>query len=294
MNRRGRRYIVRCMGTLYVVGTPIGNLEDLTLRAARVLGAVSLVAAEDTRVSRRLLNHLGVRAHCVSCNEHNWRQRLPALVRALEAGDVALVTDAGMPGVSDPGAGIVQAVVEKGFGVEVIPGPSAVTTALAVSGMPADSFLFLGFLPRRGRERRDRLAAVATVADTLVLFESPHRLRATLADLLDALGDRRIAVCRELTKLHEEVWRGLVSQAIDYFEAPRGEFVLVVARAGVSDGGDAEEKRELAREQLVVLRQSGARAREAVAEVVTATGLPRSEVYRMWVETGEDRQGDED
>ena len=286
MNRHAQRYIVPCMGTLYVVGTPIGNLEDVTVRAARVLGEVSLVAAEDTRVSRRLLNHLGVRVPCVSCNEHNWRQRLPELLRALETGDVALVTDAGMPGVSDPGAAIVAAVADEGNSVVAIPGPSAVTTALAVSGMQADSFTFLGFLPRRGRERRERLAGAAAIPDTLVIFESPHRLRATLADLLGVLGDRRMAVCRELTKLHEEVWRGRISEAIDYFEAPRGEFVLVVAGAGAAVELEGQASLEEAQEMLAALRQSGSRAREAVAEVMAATGLPRSEVYRMWVETG--------
>ena len=176
------------MGTLYVVGTPIGNLEDITLRAARVLGEVSLVAAEDTRVTRRLLNHLGIRVPLVSCNEHNWRARLPELLRALESGDAALVTDAGMPGVSDPGALLVQEVAVSGFPVTAVPGPSAVTTALAVSGLAADSFLFLGFLPRRRKERRERLAEIARFRETLVIFEAPHRLRATLEDLLSALG----------------------------------------------------------------------------------------------------------
>ena len=286
MNRRAGEYIVACMGTLYIVGTPIGNLEDVTVRAARVLGEVSLVAAEDTRVSRRLLNHLVVRVPCVSCNEHNWRQRLPELLRALETGDVALVTDAGMPGVSDPGAAIVAAVADEGNSVVAIPGPSAVTTALAVSGMQADSFSFLGFLPRRRRERRERLAGAAAILDTLVIFESPHRLRATLADLLGVLGDRRMAVCRELTKLHEEVWRGRISEAIDYFEVPRGEFVLVVAGAGAAVESEGQASLEKAQEMLAALRQSGSRAREAVAEVMAATGLPRSQVYRMWVETG--------
>ncbi|MDE2937979.1 MAG: 16S rRNA (cytidine(1402)-2'-O)-methyltransferase [Chloroflexota bacterium] len=274
------------MGTLYVVGTPIGNLEDLTLRAARALGEVSMVAAEDTRVSRRLLNHLGIRVSCVSCNEHNWRQRVPELVRVLETGDVALVTDAGMPGVSDPGAAIVTAIAAEGFDVQVIPGPSAVTTALAVSGFAADSFTFLGFLPRRGRERRERLAWASALPDTLVVFEAPHRLRATLADLLGALGDRQMAVCRELTKLHEEVWRGSLSEAVEHFTEARGEFVLVVAGAGAVKQIEAHDSQEQARELLAAQRESGARAREAVAEVVAATGLPRSEVYRMWVETG--------
>jgi len=282
---------ISSMGTLYVVGTPIGNLEDLTLRAARVLGEVSLVAAEDTRVSRRLLSHLGVRVPLVSCNEHNWRQRLPELLRYLLQGDVALVTDAGMPGVSDPGATIVSAVAAEGFPVQVIPGPSAVTAALAVSGMPADAFLFLGFLPRRRKERRERLAGVTATRETLVAFEAPHRLRSLLEDLLLTLGDRDIAVCRELTKLHQEVWRGPVSGALEYFDAPRGEFVLVVA--GAVDSGDTGQPTdsEVARKQLMSLRKSGSRARDAVAQVTAATGLPRSQVYRLWVETAEDSAG---
>ena len=274
------------MGKLYVVGTPIGNLEDITLRAARVLGEVSLVAAEDTRVSRRLLNHLDIRVPCLSCNEHNWRQRLPELLRALGNGDVALVTDAGMPAVSDPGAAVVAAVAAEGLAVEVIPGPSAVTTALALSGMPSDAFLFLGFLPRRRKERRERLAKVSAISDTLVIFEAPHRLKVTLSDLLETLGDRQIAVCRELTKLHEEVWRGPLSESADYFETPRGEFVLVIAGAEDSSLDGQESSTEQAMEQLTTLRQSGSRAREAVAAVTEATGLPRSQIYRLWLETG--------
>ncbi len=276
---------------MYVVGTPIGNLEDLTLRAARVLGEVSLVAAEDTRVSRRLLNHLGIRVPLVSCNEHNWRQRLPELLRALAEGDVALVTDAGMPGVSDPGAAVVAAIAGEGFSAQAVPGPSAVTTALAASGMPADAFLFLGFLPRRRKERRERLARASTFQETLVAFEAPHRLKNLLEDLLQTLGDRHIAVCRELTKLHEEVWRGPVSEAMEHFEAPRGEFVLVIAGAEALEEGDRADSPDIARQQLSVLRQSGSRARDAVAQVTAATGLPRSEVYRLWVETGWDTAG---
>ena len=273
------------MGKLYLVGTPIGNLEDITLRAARVLGEVSLVAAEDTRVSRRLLNHLGIRVACLSCNEHNWRQRLPELLRALESGDVALVTDAGMPAVSDPGADLVSILSAQGVAVEVIPGPSAVTTALALSGMPSDAFLFLGFLPRRSRQRRERLAQVSNSPDTLVIFEAPHRLRAALSDLLETLGDRQIVVCRELTKRHEEAWRGSISQAIEHFAEPRGEFVLVVAGAAAPTQDEPEANREQARLQLAALKESGGRARDSVAEVTAATGLPRSEVYRLWLES---------
>ena len=271
------------------MGTPIGNLEDITLRASRVLAKVALVAAEDTRVTRRLLAHLKARVPLVSCNEHNWSARLSELLTALKSGDVALVTDAGMPSVSDPGSEVVRQVAAAGHSVEVIPGPSAVTTALAVSGLPADTFLFLGFLPRRRVERKKKLAAVARVADTLVIFEAPHRMRATLEDLLSVLGDRQMAVCRELTKLHEEVKRAPISEALDYFATPRGEFVLVVAAyEGVAHNEEAVDL-ETVRQQLADLRSSGARARDAVAEVMAATALPRREVYRLWIETGESR-----
>lgn len=290
------------MGTLYIVGTPIGNLEDLTRRAARILGQVSLIAAEDTRVTRRLLNHLGLRARLISCNRHNWPARLPELLRALESGDAALVTDAGMPAVSDPGSEVTAQVAAAGFPVAVIPGASAVTAALAAAGMPADSFLFLGFLPRRRQDRQARLAAAASCPFTLVIFEAPHRLRPTLEDLLATLGDRNIAVCRELTKLHEEVRRSSIAQALDYFTAPRGEFVLVVAGTGKKAGpgsglgtmlepgpepGPTRAVRAAALAQLAQLRREGKRSREAVAAVVAATGLPRREVYRLWVETAE-------
>ena len=292
LNRWELKYIVPTMGTLYVVGTPIGNLEDITLRAARVLGEVDIIAAEDTRVTRRLLNHLGIRARLVSCNEHNWMQRMPELLQALEKGDVGLVTDAGMPGVSDPGAGVVRSVADSGFSVEVIPGPSAVTSALSVSGMPAGSFHFLGFLPRRRNDRRETLSGVSGLEAPLVVFESPHRLRVTLEDLQAALSDRDIAICRELTKFHEEVWYGTISDALEHFAEPRGEFVLVImGNEHKEDTGDATGP-DLARRQLADLRRSGARARDAVQEVIAATGLPRGEVYRLWLETAADAPQD--
>ena len=272
------------MGTFYVVGTPIGNLEDLTRRAARILAAVDLIAAEDTRITRRLLNYLGLRTPLLSCHRHNWQARLPQLLQALESGEVALVTDAGMPAVSDPGAEITAAVAAAGFPVEVIPGPSAVTAALAAAGMPADSFLFLGFLPRRRRERQAALAQAAALPYTLVIFEAPHRLRPALADLQAILGDRQIAVCRELTKIHQEVWRGDIAGALDYFTAPRGEFVLVVAGNSDTPATKTAGDPAAARQQLAEKRKAGLRARDAVAAVTAATGLPRREVYQLWLE----------
>ena len=277
------------MGTLYVVGTPIGNLEDITLRAARILGQVDLIAAEDTRVTRRLLNHLEVHTRLISYHQHNQQARLPALLAALESGDVALVTDAGMPGISDPGDLLVSRAAAAGFKVEVVPGVSAVTAALALSGFPGDSFLFLGFLPRRRKERRERLLAVVASPLTLVIFEAPHRLRATLADLLAVLGDREIAVCRELTKVHEEVFRATVSQTIEHFSSPRGELVLVLG--GSTPAGPEPPDLDTACQQLAELREAGARAKEAVAAVAASLGIPKKTAYRLWLQTGRAGRG---
>ena len=275
------------MGTLYVVGTPIGNLEDLTLRAARILGQVALVAAEDTRVSRKLLTHLGIHVPLLSYHQRNWPARLPTLLNSLASGDVALVTDAGMPGVSDPGSELVARAAAAGFKVEVVPGPSAVTTALAASGFAGDAFVFLGFLPRRARARRELLMSMASSPLTLVMFETPHRLQAALQDLLEVLGDREIAVCRELTKLHEEVFRSTVSGALEHFVAPRGEFVLVTPGVAASDRSTAPAASDLetARQQLAQLRGSGVRAKEAVAAVSASWGLPKKDVYQLWLQT---------
>lgn len=274
------------MGTLYVVGTPIGNLEDLTLRAARVLGQVTLVAAEDTRVTRKLLTHLGIHVPLTSYHQRNRLARMPLLLDSLASGDVALVTDAGMPGISDPGSELVARAAAAGFSVEVVPGPSAVTTALAISGFTGDAFVFLGFLPRRAGARRELLKSVASSPLTLVMFEAPHRLQTSLKDLLEVLGDREIAVCRELTKLHEEVFRGTVSGASDHFAAPRGEFVLVMPGASAADRSTVTASDlETARQQLAQLRGSGAKAKEAVAAVSDSWGLPKKAVYQLWLQT---------
>ena len=287
----------RCsiLGTLYKVGTPIGNLEDLTPRAARILGEVSLVAAEDTRVSRRLFSHLGIRPRTTSFHQHNWRGKLDGVLAELAQGDVALVTDAGMPGISDPGSELVAAAAQAGFRVEIMPGPSAVTSALALSGFPGDGFLFLGFLPRRKKERQGSLREASLSVVPLVLFEAHHRLRATLADLDAVLGDRPLAVCRELTKLHEEVFRGTAAQALEHFDSPRGEVVVVVQgrQAAIDNHGDPGELEgnevavdEDLRMRLSALRQAGVGAKDAVAQVAEATGLAKDRVYRVWVEVG--------
>lgn len=277
------------MATLYVIGTPIGNLEDLTLRARRILSSVPLVAAEDTRVTRRLLAHLDAHPRLHSCHEHNWKQQLPRLLEALAEGDAALVTDAGSPAVSDPGAGLVAAVADAGHTVVSIPGVSAVTAALSVAGFPADRFVFLGFLPRRRSNRTATLVESARSPQTMVLFEAPHRLQSTLTDIVDALNDPHIAVCRELTKLHEEVWRGNASAALEHFTEPRGEFTIVIGPVTLAEpehSASEDELMETARHALSQRRAAGKRGRDAVAEVVASTGLPRRAVYALWVETG--------
>ena len=280
------------MGTLFIIGTPIGNLEDLSPRAARILAQVGLVAAEDTRVTRRLLSHLGIRVPTVSYHQHNWRTRLPQVIKSLEDRDVALGCDAGMPVVSDPGSELVSQASSAGFPVEVVPGPSALTAALSVSGFSADAFTFLGFLPPRRRDRRQRLGAVAQLTMTLVIFEAPHRLRALLGDVLEILGDRQIAVCRELTKIYEEVYRGNVSQALEQSQAPRGEYVVVIQGAPEPQACDEASNHAYARvleqaaEQLTALRSNRTRAKDAVALVSQALGLPKNLVYRMWVDLG--------
>ncbi len=271
------------MGTLHLVATPIGNLEDVTLRALRVLREVSLIAAEDTRTTRKLLTHYHIRQKLLSYNEHNMRGRTPQILAALGAGDVALVSEAGTPGISDPGYELVVAAAGAGYPVLPVPGPSAITAALAVSGLPSRQFTFVGFLPRRAAERRRLLASLAAERRTIVAFESPHRLRQSLADLLSAWGDRRITVCRELTKAFEEVFRGTIAQAMEHFAEPRGEFSLVVEGAPAAIPTPLSEG--AVREQLRRLKALGVPTREAVRQVAQHSGLPRREVYRLWVET---------
>ncbi len=275
------------MPTLYLIATPIGNLEDLSFRALRLFREVSLIAAEDTRTTRKMLNHYGIQNRLVSYNDHNKAQRIPYILDALKASDVALVSEAGMPGISDPGYDLVVAASDAGILVTPIPGPSAVLAALAASGLPTRRFLYLGFLPKRRGERRRFLAEYGGEQATIVAFESPRRLAETLAALLEVWGDRRIAVCRELTKLYEEIFRGRISEAIEHFDNPRGEFTLVVEGrpedAGSGRMPEAEFEKELER-----LRGSGARTKEAVAHLVGVSGLPRREVYRMWLDAREE------
>jgi 16S rRNA (cytidine1402-2'-O)-methyltransferase len=213
---------------LYVVATPIGNLEDISLRALRVLSEVRVIAAEDTRKTRRLLNAYNIETPLTSYHEHSRRAKFDYLLGYLEKEDLALVSEAGVPGLSDPGYDLIVAAIERGISVVPVPGASAVTTALVVSGLPTDQFVYVGFLPRRKGQRQGLLNSIIEEPRTIVAFEAPHRLKEALTDIEEILGDRRIAVCRELTKVHEEVFRGRVSQAREHFAESRGEFSLVI------------------------------------------------------------------
>ncbi len=269
------------MGALYLVSTPIGNLEDITLRALRVLQAVSLIAAEDTRTTRKLLSHYDIHTPLTSYNEHNRRAKTPRLLEALAEGDVALVSEAGTPAISDPGQHLVDAAWEAGFRVVPVPGPSVLTAALSASGLSTRRFLYLGFLPRQPGPLRRLLRSVRDAAETLVAFEAPHRVRTTLAILREELGDRRAAVCRELTKMHEEVFRGCLSEAAGHFLEPRGEFTLVVE--GRSEEIAAAEAPGDLRAEIQRLRAAGVPAREALPALSGRFGLPRRQLYRLWL-----------
>ena len=268
------------MGILYLVGTPIGNMEDITLRALRILHEVGLVAAEDTRTTGRLLRHHGIDTPLVSYHEFSDEERVEQLLDRLAATDVALVSDAGMPGLSDPGFRLVRAAVDAGITITPVPGPSAAVSALISSGLPTDSFLFLGFLPRQQSARRDALAAVATLPFTLVLYEAPHRLLKTLADLQVVLGERAVVVARELTKYYEEIWRGNLAAAIDYFgqDRIRGEITLVVA--GASAAEVAWDEAAVRRAMAAKLAQ-GIRRKKAAAQVAEQAGWRKREVYDL-------------
>ncbi len=269
------------MGKLFIVATPLGNLEDITLRALRILGEVSLIATEDTRTTGRLLNHFNITCPMTSYYEHNKITRLERVLDALSAGDVALVSEAGTPLLSDPGYELVQAAIEQGVDVIPIPGPSAVATALSACGLPPDRFLFMGFPPRKTAARKTWLTAVQNQPATLVFYESPHRVRATLGDMVDVFGsDRPVAVCRELTKMYEEIWRGSLQEAVSEWQTrnPRGEFTLVIAGAKAAEDPWNENR---VYSLLVELLDSGLSARDAVHGAVAQSGWPRRKVYAL-------------
>ena len=266
-------------GTLWVVATPIGNLADLSPRAAEVLADVALVCCEDTRRTGRLLQHAGVSgARLAVANEHTERRRIAEVVELLDRGDdVAVVSDAGMPAISDPGAALVRAAVEAGHVVSAVPGPVAATTALVLSGLPTERFVFKGFLPRTGAARSERLAELAGEARTAILYEAPHRIERTMDDLRTTCGpDREVAVCRELTKLYETVVRGTLGD-VD-LGRPRGEYVIVLGGATPDDGDVDDATIERALRRAI---DGGATRRDATAAVATELNLPKRRVYDL-------------
>ena len=283
-------------GVLYVVATPIGHREDITLRALAVLKSASLVAAEDTRKSGELLRHFGIRARLVSYHEHNERERTPQLVSRLLAGEtIALVSNAGTPGISDPGFRLVAAAAAAGVRVVPVPGPSAAIAALCASGLPTDAFVFEGFLPKKPGRRRRRLAALAAETRTVILYESPQRLAARAAELLEALGDRPAVLARELTKVHEEFFRGRLSGLLAELERRgeiKGECTLLIGPPEEEPpAGPGPAVREEIRRGL----EAGRDPREVVREAALRHGLPRRELYREAVNLkhnrGEPAQG---
>ena len=267
---------------LYIVATPIGNLEDISLRALRTLREVKLIAAEDTRRTKQLLASYDIKTPTTSYHERNKLTKLDYILDCLSEGDVALVSDAGMPGISDPGHELIVAASGRGIPIIPIPGASVVVTALVVSGLDTRQFRYLGFLPKASA-RKKLLKSIAGDPATIVVLETPHRLTAALNDILEVLGDRKIAVCRELTKFHEEVFRGRVSQAMEHFAEPRGEFTLVIAGQKEAEKPQLTEAIE---KKLQEMRRRGVGAKEAVAELAAETGLSKKELYRAWLKSG--------
>lgn len=289
--------------TLYLVATPIGNLEDITLRALRVLREVRLIAAEDTRHTRGLLERYQITTPCISYHEHNKLARLDEILAALALGDVALVSDAGTPGVSDPGFELVRACLQAGIAVSPVPGPSAPIAALTAAGLPSDRFAFVGFLPRKGSDRRTLLEDLADLSLTIVCFEAPHRLDEALADILAVMGDRQMVAANDLTKRFEELRRGAVSELLAHFNAhpPRGEYTLVIA--GLPQGSERRRDRhrlqaapshneppseaEIAR-RLRLLREQGHNGSSAARIVARDLGMQKSLIYQVWLSLGDE------
>ncbi|MBW4457524.1 MAG: 16S rRNA (cytidine(1402)-2'-O)-methyltransferase [Nostoc indistinguendum CM1-VF10] len=269
-------------GTLYVVGTPIGNLEDITFRAVRILQTVDIIAAEDTRHTGKLLQHFQVKTPQVSYHEHNRTSRIPELLEHLINNKaIALVSDAGMPGISDPGYELVKACIEAGISVVPIPGASAAITALSAAGLPTDRFVFEGFLPAKSQQRQEHLESLQTESRTLIFYESPHRLRDTLQDLAEVWGsDRQIVLGRELTKLYEEFWRGTIAEAIARYSQrePQGEYTLVVAGIPASQPQLTEEELKAELKQLI---SQGISRSQASRQLAKFTSLPRRQLYQL-------------
>jgi len=269
------------MGNLYLVATPIGNLEDMSLRAVRILRESILIAAEDTRHTGMLLKHFDITTPITSYFEYSKLNKLDYILEQLSKGDVALVSDAGTPAINDPGYELVKAALASHFNVVPVPGRSAPIAALTVSGLPTDSFLYLGYLPNKANERRKAVTQIANLHYTLIFLESPHRIVDSLEDILSVLGDRQICVAREMTKMFEEYWRGPISGAIEYFKSkePRGEFTLVVA-------GKTKEEREVWTEEELLKAikkelKAGKSAKEISAELAESSAWKKKEIYAL-------------
>lgn len=273
-------------GKLYLIPTPIGNLKDITLRALDTLKTVDLIACEDTRQSLKLLNHFGIKKTLISYHKHNENGKSEDIIkRLLDGQNIAVISDAGTPGISDPGAVIAKRCIEEGIEFEVYPGATAITTALVYSGLDTDKFIFIGFLSRENKERKETMNSLIDRQETIILYEAPHRIKSTLNFIREVLGNRRIAVCKELTKLHETILRGTVEECIEYYEenAPRGEYVIVIS--GKSKEEIIEEKKlqweELTiEEHILKFINEGKDKKEAVKLVAKERGLHKSEVYK--------------
>jgi 16S rRNA (cytidine1402-2'-O)-methyltransferase len=274
-------------GTLYLVSTPIGNLEDITHRAVRLLGEVDLIACEDTRHTKKLLNHYGINTRTISYHEHNERERAAELLDRLKQGaDVAIVSDAGTPGISDPGFRLTRLAIANEITVVPVPGASAVIAALVSSGMPTDEFFFGGFLPARSGARRTRLSELRSIAATLIFYEGPHRIAATLKDAQEVLGERQAVVARELTKMHEEIARGSLSELAARFssgESARGEMVLIIDRAVIPNEGIENNTAASIGALVTKLENEGLDHRAALKKAARELGLTRAEAYRRLV-----------
>ncbi len=269
------------MSKLYVVGTPIGNLSDFSPRAIDTLKNVDFIAAEDTRVTLKLLTHFGIQKPLVSYYEHNIREKGEYILGRIENGEsCAIVTDAGMPCISDPGEDLVRLCAERGIEINVVPSPTAAMSALAISGLPTARFSFEGFLSVTNKQRRAHLEEVKSFKRTLIFYEAPHKLIYTLKDMLDAFGDRKIALCRELTKIHEEVLRGKISDMIAYYEnkPPKGEYVLVIEGAAEEEASD-EITLDMAVAMAQKLISDGVKASDAAKEIAKKTKFSKSEIY---------------
>ena len=270
------------MNTLYIVPTPIGNLEDITLRALRVLREVQLIAAEDTRTTRKLLDRYEIRTPLTSYHEHNKLSKLNSVFDALTSGDVALVSDAGTPGISDPGFELIREAISRGVNVIALPGASAVITALVASGLPTDGYVYMGFLPRKARALRALLSEVAAERRTLVAYESPNRLTETLAAIVEVLGNRPMAVARELTKIYEEVQRGTAREVLAYYQAhePRGEITLVIGGASQQPANQPWDEERVV-QALRTRLESGEPRRQAARSVAEQAGWDSRDVYDL-------------